>query len=298
MARPALAQAALPTPAQLRTFARLAAPRLLLDAPRPGESRAAGRQAGPGLVFREHRDYAPGDDLRHLSWPASRRLGRYTVRRFDAPRRADWVVCVDASSSMATGDAGKLAFARVLALALCYALLDAGHRVALVAYAERALGALVPGRGQAQYQRIHALLEGLCATERGAATHLLACAPLLAGAHGAVILSDFLGEGPAGSALARLARADLGLRALAIADPADRAPGDGRLYDLEDAETGQRLGFSASPAAAARVEAALATRARTLARQCAACAIPLTRAEVGERWQRVLLRHLDHGRDR
>ena len=40
------------------------------------------RRAGGSLEFRDHRDYEPGDDLRHLDWNVFARSDRLTVKQF------------------------------------------------------------------------------------------------------------------------------------------------------------------------------------------------------------------------
>ncbi len=38
---------------------------------------------GASIEFSEHKEYAPGDDLRHLDWKAYGKFDRYYVKRFE-----------------------------------------------------------------------------------------------------------------------------------------------------------------------------------------------------------------------
>ena len=39
--------------------------------------------AGTSIEFAEHKEYAPGDDIRHLDWKAVGRVGRYYIKRYE-----------------------------------------------------------------------------------------------------------------------------------------------------------------------------------------------------------------------
>ncbi|WP_201613772.1 DUF58 domain-containing protein [Gulosibacter hominis] len=47
------------------------------------------------IAFHSLRDYAPGDDRRHVHWPTSARLGRLVVREFEQTRRSEHLVVLD-----------------------------------------------------------------------------------------------------------------------------------------------------------------------------------------------------------
>ena len=68
MASTTLTRTALPSEPELQSFARAAA-QLLIDrqARAPG-ARTIARRAGVGIQHFDHRDYAPGDEVRHIDW--------------------------------------------------------------------------------------------------------------------------------------------------------------------------------------------------------------------------------------
>jgi uncharacterized protein (DUF58 family) len=66
-----------------------------------------GGRSGSSLEFKEHRDYQPGDDLRHVDWNAYARSDQLVVKHFheDVNPRLD--VVLDASRSMALPGSDK-----------------------------------------------------------------------------------------------------------------------------------------------------------------------------------------------
>ena len=111
-----------------------AAARFTLAGPPPRSAAAsgerAGRTAGSGLEFREHRRYLPGDDVRHLDWAAFARTDVPTVRVFREEVARDAAVWLDGSASMGC-DAGKSRLARSLAAACLAMAARAGDRATL-----------------------------------------------------------------------------------------------------------------------------------------------------------------------
>jgi uncharacterized protein (DUF58 family) len=65
-----------------------------------------GARAGSSLEFKEHRDYEPGDDLRHIDWSAYARSDRLVVKLFHEEVTPHLDLILDGSRSMAlTGSA-------------------------------------------------------------------------------------------------------------------------------------------------------------------------------------------------
>lgn len=134
---------------------------------------------GQSVEFAEHKEYAPGDELRHLDWKAYGKFDRYYIKRFEHETNLRSMMVLDASGSMAYGSAGlsKFDVSKVLAATLSHLLLrqQDGAGVALVAagrYRE------VPPRATATH--LQALLEVLEDAQPGGATDLGAVADALA----------------------------------------------------------------------------------------------------------------------
>ena len=110
---------------------------------------------GVSVEFAQHRQYSPGDDLRHLDWKVFARTDRLQVKQYQQETNLDLVVMVDSSGSMNYGSrsfaeasgAGrktsldgrsnwtKFDHATAMAAALSYITLHQGDRAGLVVFA-------------------------------------------------------------------------------------------------------------------------------------------------------------------
>src|SRR5262245_30362437 len=93
---------------------------------------------GASVIFAEHRDYRPGDDLRMLDWRAYARNDRYTVKHFEQETHMRAHLLLDLSASMAF-DGGKPAthkatYAATLLAAFAWILLGQGDAVGAFAF--------------------------------------------------------------------------------------------------------------------------------------------------------------------
>ncbi len=92
---------------------------------------------GQSVEFAEHKEYAPGDELKHLDWKAYGKFDRYYVKRYEHETNLRATMVVDTSGSMGFGTTGlsKLDVAKVLAATLSHLLLrqQDGAGIALVA---------------------------------------------------------------------------------------------------------------------------------------------------------------------
>jgi uncharacterized protein (DUF58 family) len=91
---------------------------------------------GASIEFSEHKEYAPGDDIRRIDWKAVGRVDRYYLKRFEDETEMRTFLLVDASASMGYGRAGttKLTYASYLAAALAYLLAQQGDPAGLVVF--------------------------------------------------------------------------------------------------------------------------------------------------------------------
>jgi uncharacterized protein (DUF58 family) len=88
---------------------------------------------GQSVEFSEHKEYAPGDEIRHIDWRAFAKLDKYYVKRFEMETNLRALLLVDASGSMGYGRGAmtKLQYAAVCAGALAYLLSRQGDQVGL-----------------------------------------------------------------------------------------------------------------------------------------------------------------------
>jgi uncharacterized protein (DUF58 family) len=89
---------------------------------------------GQSVEFAEHKEYAPGDEIRHIDWRAFAKLDRYYVKRFEMETNLRALMVVDGSGSMAYGRGAntKLQYASICAGALAYLLQRQGDQVGLI----------------------------------------------------------------------------------------------------------------------------------------------------------------------
>src|SRR6476660_6891891 len=91
---------------------------------------------GASVIFAEHRDYRPGDDLRLLDWRAFARSDRYTIKHFEQETHLRAQLLLDVSASMAyDGDdpaTDKRGYAATLLAAMAFILLGQADAVGLM----------------------------------------------------------------------------------------------------------------------------------------------------------------------
>lgn len=95
---------------------------------------------GYSVEFAQHRQYAPGDDIRHLDWKVYGRSDKLYLKQYQKETNLDLVVLVDNSGSMgyASSEAwSKYDAAASAAAAMCYMALKQQDRVGLVLFDER-----------------------------------------------------------------------------------------------------------------------------------------------------------------
>jgi len=91
-----------------------------------GERRSNAK--GAGMEFAAHREYAPGDDLRHLDTHVLARTGQYYMRQYEVHMQLPVTILVDGSRSMGQGMPSKLDTAKWLANILGFVALAGGDR--------------------------------------------------------------------------------------------------------------------------------------------------------------------------
>ncbi len=110
---------------------------------------------GQSVEFAEHKEYAPGDELRHLDWKAFGKFDRYYVKRFEHETNLRAVMLVDGSGSMAygSGPLNKLDIARTLAGAMSYLLVRQQDATGLTIFSGNQLHN-VPPRANASHLNV------------------------------------------------------------------------------------------------------------------------------------------------
>lgn len=285
-----MARLAIADDARLRRFARLSAGFLRGTAAQGTGPRAARNRPGPGLEFLDLRAYTPGDDVRHIDWRQTSRRVEPMVRRYRDEAASDWFLCVDGSASMRLG--GKWGLACELTIALAYALIYGGHRVALAIFAERVHGYCRPGRGQHQFGAVLKTLLDYQPPRRGGASSPGLCADSVSRSGNLILISDFLCEDAMTEDLRRLRAAVSTARALQVLSKDEAAvPGKGAVR-LIDVESGAERRLTLSQESRGEALATLEDHVARVRRAAATLDIPFSRCVVGDDWEQVLVRHL------
>jgi uncharacterized protein (DUF58 family) len=155
--------------------------------------------AGTSIEFAEHKEYAPGDDLRRMDWKAVARVERYYIKRFEDETEMRTFLVVDSSASMGYKRAGvsKLEYASYLAAALGYLLAQQGDPAGLVAFDERTRTYLPPRTRGGHIRELLVALEGLYAAGRTEPGRALAHVGELADRRSVIVLMSDLLDAPA-----------------------------------------------------------------------------------------------------
>src|SRR3989338_6692961 len=76
---------------------------------------------GRGLTFKEHREYAPGDDIRLIDWKVFARTDDLHIKTFEEERNLTVHVIMDSSASMGFGKpVSKFDYAAMLGVGFAY----------------------------------------------------------------------------------------------------------------------------------------------------------------------------------
>jgi uncharacterized protein (DUF58 family) len=119
---------------------------------------------GFSVEFVQHREYVPGDDIRHIDWKSYGRSERYTIKQYEQETNYIAHVLVDNSNSMryGAGETNKLEYAKLLAASLSYLIVRQRDSVSLRIFNAR-WAAELPASGQLGH--IHAVTHTLEETQ-------------------------------------------------------------------------------------------------------------------------------------
>lgn len=136
------------------------------------------RLRGSSIEFEQHKEYSPGDELRHLDWKVYAKADRYYIKQFEQESELTAHLVLDASGSMGyRGDGpSKLGYSAHVLAALAHLLIHQRDRVGLYAFGDPELERLVPPRARTTHLRdLFAVLEDIC-TQGAAGDESLATA--------------------------------------------------------------------------------------------------------------------------
>ena len=136
---------------------------------------------GFSIEFAEHREYAPGDDLRYLDWKVFGRTDKYYLKEFEEETTLVCYVLLDTSESMRyQGPAApmpKLEYAQCAAAALSYLVLHQQDSVGLATFDHEIRALVRPSSNPSHIKQLLHVMEQTRAerkTSTGAIFHELA----------------------------------------------------------------------------------------------------------------------------
>jgi uncharacterized protein (DUF58 family) len=96
-------------------------------------------QHGFSVEFAQHREYVPGDDIRHVDWKVWGRTERYFLKQYELETNLVLWLLVDGSESMryASGSVSKYDYACLAAAALAYLVSRQSDSVGLATFDSR-----------------------------------------------------------------------------------------------------------------------------------------------------------------
>src|SRR5215208_2504616 len=108
--------------------------RSIVEGLRVGDHKSPYR--GFSVEFVQHREYVPGDDIRHIDWKSYGRSERYTIKQYEQETNFIGHVLLDCSRSMmyGDGDSNKLYFGKLLAATLGYLIIHQRDMVGFRAF--------------------------------------------------------------------------------------------------------------------------------------------------------------------
>lgn len=154
-----------PTALDPRTLAKLKS--LQLRARHIVEGYVAGLHRSPfrgfSIEFAEHREYAPGDDLRHVDWKVFGRTDKFYLKQYEDETNLICYLVLDISESMQyrgpDAAMSKLEYAQCLAAAMAWLVLHQQDSVGLVTFDDQLRQNLSPSSSAGHLQQIMHVLE-------------------------------------------------------------------------------------------------------------------------------------------
>ena len=146
-----------------RVLARIAAldlrARLIVEGLMSGMHRSP--YQGISVEFAQHRQYAPGDDIRHVDWKVLAKTDRIYLKQYQEETNLQLVLIVDTSQSMTYGSVGdkdapwtKLDHATAIAASLAYMALGQQDAVGLVVADNELRRFLRPANSPGQWKQV------------------------------------------------------------------------------------------------------------------------------------------------
>jgi uncharacterized protein (DUF58 family) len=124
---------------------------------------------GFSVEFAEHREYVPGDDIRHVDWKVWSKTDKLYLKQYEEETNLLSYLLVDTSESMAYAsgeNVSKLQYAQFVAAALAYMILKQQDSVGLIVFDDAVRRYLKPAGSPSQLKEVIRLLDVTPAREK------------------------------------------------------------------------------------------------------------------------------------
>jgi hypothetical protein len=111
---------------------------------------------GQGVQFSEHRQYVPGDDVRHIDWKVSARTRDPLIKKFEEERELSVLLVIDLSASgvFSSREISKQEVLAEIAGVLAHAASQTGDKVGAILFSNRIVKTIPLRKGRAHVQRM------------------------------------------------------------------------------------------------------------------------------------------------
>lgn len=153
---------------------------------------------GFSIEFAEHRQYRPGDEIRHIDWKVYGRSNRFYVKQFEEETNLRGMVAIDSSASMkfaSKGNISKFEYASYLGAALIYLMMNQRDAAGLALYNTEIQKFFPPRSKQSYLTELLKSLENTIPSEKtGTAKSLHLLAERVKNRSLVIVISDFFDD--------------------------------------------------------------------------------------------------------
>jgi len=201
---------------------------------------------GFSVEFAEHRQYMPGDEIKHIDWKIYGKTDRYYIKQYEEETNLKSYIVLDASRSMdyaSKGNIKKLEYAAYLAASLSYMMIKQQDAVGLAVFDEQVSSYLPPHATKAYLRQILIELQKAKASNKtGAGKSLHSLADRIKRRGLVIIISDlFDNPDEVIAALKHFRHKKNEVIVMHVLDPLERSFAFGSDAMFKDMETSEQL---------------------------------------------------------
>lgn len=183
-------------PTALAKFAKLeVVAKLIVEGDMIGQHKSPFK--GASVEFVEHRQYYPGDEIRHIDWRAYGKTGKYYIKEYEEETNLRAYLLLDCSGSMkySLSTLSKFHYGRQLAAALSYLLHKQRDAFGLITFDRKIQQRIEPGTSVKVFQQImHTLEQATPSGETALSGILDRVIPTLKRRSLVILISDFFDD--------------------------------------------------------------------------------------------------------